>query len=278
MAAAYTTSRTHSGNDSLVDLKEFVARDGGHFNVAVDIGTGPGFTAFAIAGSADHVIATDVTPEMLDQVRLLRADRGAPGTQMALVAAEALPFANGSVDLVTCRTAAHHFVDIPGWLREVERVLSPGGVFVVGDTCAPEDTTADAWMHEIELFRDPSHVRNLPPSQWRKSVEAVGLRVTDEAMSFVHLAYPDWAERAGMTPEGMEKVRVDIADAPAYAKRAFGIEPHEDGTINFHWDVVVVRAVKNRLGGGLAHSALGPGDSRTRGHFETVHRQRLFES
>ncbi|MEE8518425.1 MAG: hypothetical protein V3S98_04810, partial [Dehalococcoidia bacterium] len=102
------------------------------------------------------------------------------------------------------------------------------------------------WMHGIELFRDPSHVRNLPPSEWREAVQATGLRVTDTSLSHVYLQYPDWAERAGVSPAAMEKIRNDMASAPASAKEAFGIEAQEDGTIDFHWDVVVVRAVKER--------------------------------
>ena len=244
-AARYTTSRTHSGNDSLIDLRELVGEEGRRYRTGVDIGTGPGFTAFAISPFCERVIATDVTPQMLEEVRSLRHDRGAPGTQMALAAAEALPFADGSVDLVTCRTAAHHFVDLPGWLREVRRVLSTGGLLVAADTCPPEEAGTAAWMQAVETKRDPSHVRNLAPSEWRAAVEKAGLRVTGTAMSFVELQYPDWAERAGMATDAMESVRRDMLDSPADVKAAFEITPGPGDIIDFHWDVVVVRAVRD---------------------------------
>jgi len=247
MAASYTTSRTHSGNQSLVDLSSFIARgEDKRFAVAVDIGTGPGFTAFAIAPYVDRVIATDVTPQMLEQVRGLRDARGAPQTEMALVAAEALPFADGSINLVTCRTAAHHFVDVAGWLREVHRVLSADGLFVLVDTCAPEDGALAAWMHETEVERDSSHVKNLSPSEWRAAVEAAGMRVTDTAMSKVELQYPDWAERAGMSAEGMQSIRSAILGAPAGALGHFEIRENEDATIDFAWDVLAIRAERSR--------------------------------
>ena len=243
-ATRYTASATHSGTNSLVDLKDFVGTEGERYHIGVDIGTGPGFTAFAIAPHCDHVIATDVTPQMLEEVRGLRDERGAPGTQMALVAAEALPFADASVDLVTSRTAAHHFVDLPGWLREVARVLRPGGLLVVGDTCAPEDRAVADWMHEIEIARDTSHVRNLAPSEWQAAVEAVGLDVTDVAMSHVYLQWPDWAERAGMTEDASAALRDEMLNAPPAAREAFAFAKNDDGTIDFHWDVIVVRALK----------------------------------
>ncbi len=246
MARSYTNSTTHTTRNSLVDLREFV--EGRQYKIGVDIGAGPGFTAFTVAPFCDSVIATDVTPQMLEEVRRLRGERGAPETQMALVAAEALPFKDASIDLVVSRTAAHHFIDQPRWLREVERVLAPGGLFVNCDTCAPEDAVAAAWMHDIELRRDGSHGRNLAPSQWEAAIEEVGLQVTDIVMSYVILQYPDWAERAGMSESDSAKMRIDLLAAPDEAQKAFDFKENPDGTIDFHWDVVVISAVKAVVG------------------------------
>src|SRR5690606_14303381 len=99
------------------------------------------------------------------------------------------------------------------------------------------------WMHEIELKRDPSHVKNLAPSEWRATVERTGLRVTDSALSKVYLECEDWAQRAGLSPEAMEELRKDLLAAPASAKEAFGIAVHQDGSVHFHWDVLVLRAI-----------------------------------
>ena len=242
VAARYRTSRTHAVLGRLVDLSGFIA--GRHYSTAVDIGTGPGFTAFAVAPYAGRVIATDVAPAMLDQMRALRAEHGEPGVEAMLAAAESLPCADGSVDLVTCRTAAHHFTDLPRWLSEVARVLAPGGVLAVADTVAPDDPEAAAWMQRIERQRDPSHVRNLSAAEWRVSVQAAGLRLTHDEGSKVSLQYPDWAERAGMEPGAMEALRAEMLAAPPAVKRAFGIDPHPDGSVDFYWDVVVLTAEK----------------------------------
>ncbi len=246
-ADRYRVSRTHSGNDHLVDLAEFAGFTDERFGVAVDIGAGPGFTAFAMAPFARRVIATDITPQMLEQVRALRNERGADGPEMALAAAEALPFADGSVDLIACRAAAHHFVDFTRWLSEVHRVLRPGGTLLAADTCAPEDAALASWMHHIEVERDPSHVRNMSASEWLGALERAGLAVADSAMSIVRLQYPDWAERAGMSGEAMASVGDALRSAPPDAKAAFDIVPHDDGTIDFHWDVLALRASKPSL-------------------------------
>lgn len=242
MASRYRTSRTHAGPGHLLDLGAMVS--GRRYGTAVDVGTGPGFTAFAVAPFCERVIAVDVADPMLEQVRELSAERGIRGVEPMLAAAGSLPFADGSVDLVICRSAAHHFVDVPRWLAESHRVLAAGGVLAIADTIAPAGAQAAAWMHRIERERDPSHVRNLSAAEWRSILELAGFRIVHEATSEVSLEFPDWAERAGVEPDAMEALRGKLLDAPDDVKRAFGIEPHGDGSIDFHWGVLALVAAK----------------------------------
>ena len=242
MASRYRTSRTHAVAGRLVDIGALVA--GRRYGTAVDVGTGPGFTAFAVAHLCDRVVATDVAGPMLAQLLDLRDENSLRGVEPVLAAAGALPFADGSVDLVTCRTAAHHFADVPGWLAESHRVLAPDGVLAIADTIAPADPQTAAWMHGIERERDPSHVRNLPAAEWRAALGSAGFRIVNEAFSEVSLQFPDWAERAGMEGDAMEALRGELLGAPGDAKGAFGIEPQRDGSIDFHWDVLALVATK----------------------------------
>ena len=242
LAAAYRDSKTHAQPNALASADAFLGNR--RYAVAVDIGAGPGFTAFAIADRCDRVIATDITPEMLEQARSLRAERGAPQTELMLAAAERLPFASGAVDLVTCRTAAHHFLDVDAWLAEVARILAPGGELILIDTVSPDDAEAAAWMHDIELWRDPSHARNLAAGEWSAAAQRAGLRVGVMAPSRVDLEYPDWTRRAGMDDSEAEKLGDALRNAPPSAKSAFGIDPRGDGTINFYWPVVTIKALK----------------------------------
>ncbi len=111
-AAVYATSKVHIRDDSLESVERMMGRGGTtRYAWAVDLGTGAGFTAFAVAAVSDRVVASDVTEPMLRQAQRLGRERGIPNLGLSQNAAEALPFADESIDLVTYRVSAHHFRD-----------------------------------------------------------------------------------------------------------------------------------------------------------------------
>ena len=216
----------------------------GDRGVAVDIATGAGFTAFAISPYVERVLATDIAAGMLQQAGHLAAERSLDNVELAFVEAEHMPFADGSLDMVTCRQAAHHFYDLPLALREVSRVLKPGGVFLLSDTSAPESDDVSAWMNDVELRRDATHVWDRKPSEWRVMLQEVGLEVTHLQMVRVQLEFNDWVKRSATPEQKIEPLRSDFLSAPQAVVDAFGIQPDDNGGIDFSWPVVVLRAVK----------------------------------
>ena len=241
-AHLYSVSQVHSSGESLDVLTEWAAR--GRYKLAVDVATGAGFTAFAVAPYAEEAVASDLTPAMLVEARHIAQERGLPNVSYALAAAEDLPFADGSLDLLTCRTAAHHFQDVERALAAWRRVLRTDGVLLLADTTSPEDPATARWMHDIELRRDPSHVRNLSPSQWLSLLERHGFQVTDAAMTPVDLEFDDWVRRSGTPAQEVERLRRDFLKAPAGAAASFNIQSVEGGSIRFNWDCLVVRAIR----------------------------------
>ena len=241
-AALYARSVTHREGESLQAVAEYAAR--GRYRWAVDVGTGAGFTAFAIASFADHVLATDPTPAMLRQARGIATERGLGGVGFAMAVAEALPFADGALDLVACRVAAHHFQDVRRAADEWRRVLAPGGTMLLADTTAPEDPDVALWMDDFEVRRDPSHVRNLPPSEWLALLEGAGLAPQEWALTAVPHELDDWVRRSGTPANVVDGLRADILGASAGVKDAFRVRQDEDGAVRFQWDCLVVRALK----------------------------------
>src|SRR5258707_8069919 len=106
-AQGYVDSTTHASGE---DLGQIVAwAEGGPDRVALDVATGGGHTALALAPLFERVVASDLTEAMLRSAEALSQRRGATNISFRKADAEALPFGDQEFDLMTFRTAPHHF-------------------------------------------------------------------------------------------------------------------------------------------------------------------------
>jgi SAM-dependent methyltransferase len=174
-AAYYVTSAAHTDPQVLERLVELARPQ--PVDRVLDIGTGTGHTALALAPHAAWVVGLDLTPEMLAEARLLQAERGIHNTRWLLGDAEHLPMGDGAFGVVACRRAAHHFGDMPAAMAEMARVLAPGGRLVVDDRTVPDDLALDAFMNRLDVLHDHSHVREYSPAEWAAFCQGVGLVV-----------------------------------------------------------------------------------------------------
>lgn len=211
-------------------------------NIAVDIGSGAGFTAFAVSPFAHTVLSTDLALPMLQHAIQNAESRGLTNVAHVLVSAESLPFANNSVGLLTCRLAAHHFSDVTIGVSEWARIIEPGGTMILVDTVTPEGTDVAAWMNDIELRRDPSHSRDLSVLQWVDLLTANGFTIEETVLMKIPLEFDDWVKRSATPPDVIEKMRADYVNASDLVTEAFGIE--SDGPLQFFWPCLVLRASK----------------------------------
>jgi SAM-dependent methyltransferase len=245
-AAAYTVSAGHADAASLARLVGYASPAPG--DVALDVATGAGHTALALAPHVRSVVAVDLTPEMLAETARHAARRGLANVRVQIGAAEALPFADGSFDIVTVRTAPHHFADISRAVREMARVVRVGGRVVVVDTTVPEDDALDREINAIELMRDPSHVRNYRPSEWRRMLLAAGLAITESRVDRFaegqgRMDFDTWTRRAGTVPRAVDELRRRFREASPALVEALDIEVQGDA-IGFTLPKVELAAVR----------------------------------
>lgn len=248
-AAHYATSAVHAKGVSLARLVEMVSPQKEW--IALDVATGAGHTAAAFAPHVGRVIASDITPEMLGEARKLATDKGFGNMETAVADAEALPFGDGTFNLVTCRIAPHHFGDVPRFVAEAWRVLKPGGVFALVDNVSPGPETTPEFAkadlrdaaisyNAFEKVRDPSHGRALVTEEWREIAGDTGFQITHVEHQTKAMDFDGWCRNMSVPAETVPRLRAMLDEARP-ALKAF-LEPKtDDGRVGFRlYEMIMV--------------------------------------
>jgi len=227
---AYVTSPGHAGGDDLARMIELAA--GQPHERALDIATGGGHVAKALAPHVAEVVATDLTPEMLVSAERFITGAGIGNVRFELADAESLPFPEASFDIVTCRIAPHHFPHPERFVRESARVLRAGGRFLLLDSTVPAGEAGERYNH-FEQLRDPSHVRSLTIEEWTDLIDqaGLGLRVV-ESFSKRHV-FRDWAARARVPDRDLVRLAALLLDGGPAMADAFRVECDGDELLAF---------------------------------------------
>lgn len=208
-------------------------------DTVLDVACGPGLVVVTFARVVRHATGIDITPAMLDRARAHAAEQGLTNVTWHLGDVLPLPWPDASFSIVTSRFAFHHFLDPLAVLREMRRLVAPGGRVVVVDS-TPVAAKADAF-NRMERLRDPSHVRSLPVDEHRELYARVGLpeprvtayRLEGELEALIGRSFPH--------PGDDEKIR-EIFRA-ALDDDALDIQPRlENGQIRYGFPVSVLVA------------------------------------
>lgn len=111
--------------------KAMIERAGIHEGQSVlDVAGGagePSLTIAEVVGPNGSVTCTDAVSEMVEAARREAGSRGLKNVQFQQCTADSLPFADNSFDVVVSRLGVMFFVDSLGAMREMLRVVKPGG-------------------------------------------------------------------------------------------------------------------------------------------------------
>lgn len=249
-AANYATSKVHASGQDLQWVVEAAALTGTEH--VLDVATGAGHTAFALAPYVAQVVGLDITREMLVVAQEGAAARNLRNISFLEGDAQELPCEAGSFDVVTCRQAPHHFPNIRRAVQEWARVLKPGGKLVLVDSISPEEPEIDASLDEIERLRDPSHVRNQRLSAWIALLNEAGFTISTTREWGIFLDIPSWTQRMRTPAASVAMIEQRLHDATPAVRQRLRIE-EKDGVPGFTLPAALIAAVKTE------HRATAPG-------------------
>lgn len=158
----------------------------------LDLGSGAGLDLLLSArrvGPAGRVIGVDMTTEMVELARRNTADAG--NVEVRLGRIEEVPLPDSSVDVVISNCVLNLSADKPAVLREIARVLRPGGRVGVSDLVAADDADPDRLDAAAAEIGDG--VRPLTFVAYRDALTAAGLadvriEATHDAGAGMHAA------------------------------------------------------------------------------------------
>ncbi|MFQ5944011.1 MAG: class I SAM-dependent methyltransferase [Anaerolineales bacterium] len=153
---------------------------------AADIGAGSGFLSEALLREGLHVIAVDQSEAMLNMMR--RKFSAAGSIDYRAGEASSLPIADEAVDHAFANMYLHHVESPPVAIKEMARILKPGGKLVI----------TDMDKHEYEFLNTEHH---------------------DRWMGFEREDIHQWFEEAGL-----QNVTVDCVDETCCADSSSGTE------------------------------------------------------
>ena len=116
----------------------------GEASEVADVGTGTGFVAAGIAPRVEWVVGIDNSPAMLEVARKNLRALGASNVDLVVGEASLLPLEDGAVDAAFANMVLHHAEDPEQMLREMSRIVRPGGTVAITDEVAHPY----AWMRE----------------------------------------------------------------------------------------------------------------------------------
>ena len=200
-------------------------------DVAVDVGCGAGAEVRRLAGlvgPGGRAVGVEPDPDLRAEAERRAASESSRATYVDGDAG-AMPFADGSVDLLRCERVFQHLSDPEAATREFARVLAPGGRAVVVDS---------DWGSVVQTVGDPDFVGRLHGFSWgrmanpfagrhlRGQLHAAGLDV-DPDIAATAVVFPDEVIRGQQVWRPMFAPAIEEGAFTADEVRRFERDAHD---------------------------------------------------
>ena len=146
----------------------------------LDVACGAGKLVRAAAPRVQRAVGADLSPGMIEEARRRTANEAPAGIdriEFVVAPSDQLPFDDGEFSAIVTTTALHHFPDPGASIREMSRVLAPGGRILLGDSI--RDTRPARFGDAVLRRFESGHVGLQDMAGLKRLLTEAGVEVTD---------------------------------------------------------------------------------------------------
>jgi SAM-dependent methyltransferase/uncharacterized protein YbaR (Trm112 family) len=162
--------------------------------VAIDVGCADGLSTFDLARFGVETVGFDVSRTALARAQARAEREGVRNVSFMVADADAIPFADASVDCVLCYGSLHHVPDPAQTIAEAARVLAGGGCYLgVENHTTPLRPAFDALMRLFPIWLEEAGPEaQMSADQLSEWSAGTGLQISTEPIVFVPPHLCNW--------------------------------------------------------------------------------------
>lgn len=115
----------------------------------MDIGCGDGFISIAVAKSVNKVVAVDISKEMLRELAKKSKENNVTNIQLIESDGQDIPIEDDSIDIIFANMYLHHIEEPDIAIKEMRRLLKPGGKVFIADLYEYNNIELKEKMHDL---------------------------------------------------------------------------------------------------------------------------------
>jgi len=142
----------------------------------LDLGTGSGYLAFAIARMYPEcrIIGLDIVTGTLENNSIQAKNQNITNIAFASYDGVIFPVEDNTFDIIVTRYALHHFPEITRSFEEISRVLQPGGQLFISDP-TPNDEDEERFVDTYMKMKDDGHIKYYTKEEFDALARHAGL-------------------------------------------------------------------------------------------------------
>jgi SAM-dependent methyltransferase len=236
-----STVLSHGDDSDIARIVELA--DPSHTEVVLDIVTGLGHVAKALSPFVERIDAIDPDKELIDEAQNQAMKEDLFNIRFSHGDPSAVACSDEIYDIVTARLALRHFGDASKLIKEVGRVLKPGGRLLMADSLAPPHPDLESFLKNLNSLYDKSHIRSYSLAELEIILSRENFDIDLIEIYPKEHDFETWAETQSLSNDTKRMISLMLTSAGEREKRHFRVVEKGRKLVSFVTWMILLRAM-----------------------------------